>query len=312
LGFGARELRERGQREYDDLVEQVRVKTREIAGHDDWRRLLGELDADHPDTPAAMRDGYAGWTERARRFCAERELVTLPDGERCDVAPAPEFQRAVLAVAFYMQPPAFSDRRVGTFFVPYPPAGASAEQVDGRLASNSHSTMPTVSVHEAYPGHHWHFARLAAAGDRPVRNLLGSAYLIEGWGLYAEQLLAEQGFFDDPRHLLGQLASRLFRAARVVVDTSLHLGEMTVEQATRFMTSGAALPEETAAAEVARYCAWPTQAASYLTGALEVARMRERWRAAGRGSLREFHDRLAGSGALPIGLAERAVFGEAA
>jgi uncharacterized protein (DUF885 family) len=307
LDFGARELRERGQRAYDDLVERARTLTREIAGHDDWARMLLELDADHPETPEAMRDGYADCTERARAFCAEHDLVTLPDGERCDVLPAPEFQRAMLAVAFYMQPPAFASSRVGTFFVPYPPAGASAEQVDQRLASNSYAAMPATSVHEAYPGHHWHLARLAAAGDRPVRNLLGSSYSVEGWALYAEQLLAEHGFYAEPRQALGQVASRLFRAARVVVDTSLHLGEMTVEQAVAFMTSGAGLSAETAEAEVARYCAWPTQAASYLTGALEIERMRDEWRAAGRGGDREFHDRLAASGMLPLGLARRAL-----
>jgi len=62
--------------------------------------------------------------------------------------------------------------------------------------------------------------------------------------------------------------------------------------------------------EVTRYCGWPTQAPSYLTGALEIERMRDAWLAQGRGSLKEFHDRLAGSGSLPIALAERAVLGE--
>src|SRR5439155_7807104 len=103
--------------------------------------------------------------------------------------------------------------------------------------------------------------------------------------------------------------ARIFRAARIVVDTSLHSGDMTFDEAVSFMTSNGGLSEPTARAEVGRYCAWPTQASSYLTGSLEIERIRERYFAEGRGDLRTFHDELATTGALPIGLAERALMG---
>jgi uncharacterized protein (DUF885 family) len=96
----------------------------------------------------------------------------------------------------------------------------------------------------------------------------------------------------------------LFRAARIVVDTSLHLGEMTIDEATEHMSTRASLSPDTARAEVLRYCAWPTQAASYLTGALEIQRMRDEWLHQARGSLRDFHDLLAGTGRLPISLVD--------
>ena len=307
LPYGARELRERGRAAYDELAADLSGRARELGG-DDWRALLHELARDHPATPEEMRAAYAGWTGRARAFCVERDLVTLPDGESCVVAPSPPFTRPVTAVAFYVSPPAFSDRRAGHFFVPFPPEGAAAEQVAQRLASNSHTTIPTTSVHEAYPGHHWHLAWIAASCARPLRKVLGSAYFIEGWALYTEQLLQEHGFFADPRHALGQVEARMFRAARILVDTSLHMGEMTVEQAETFMVDNAALSAETARAEVRRYCSWPTQASSYLTGATEIARMRDEYVGGGHGTLRNFHDRLAGSGMLPLGLAERALY----
>ena len=309
LGYGARELRDRGQAAYDELVADMRRRTKEIAGHDDWRRLLEELNADHPATPEAMRDAYADWTERSRAFCRDNQLVTLPDGEECVVEPSPPFQRPVLAVASYMTPPAFRNDRTGHFFVPYPPEGTSKEDVAKRLSTNSHHSIPTISVHEAYPGHHWHLT-WALAQPRPLRKVVGTAYFVEGWGLYSEELMKEQGFFTDPRHELCQVDARLFRAARIVVDTSLHLGEMSVEEAVDFMSSKASLSRPTAQAEVLRYCAWPTQAASYLTGSLEIQRIRDRWFAEARGSLREFHDAIAGSGRMPLNLAERAVMGE--
>src|SRR5262249_31695445 len=95
--------------------------------------------------------------------------------------------------------------------------------------------------------------------------------------------------------------------ARIVVDTSLHIGDMSFDEAVDYLRTKDALPEATARAEVARYCAWPTQAAAYLTGCLEILRIRARYMEGRRGSLREFHDRLASSGSLPIALAEQAV-----
>jgi uncharacterized protein (DUF885 family) len=258
-----------------------------------------------------MRDAYADWTARARAFCRERQLVTLPDGEECLVEPSPPFQRPVLAVASYQTPPVFRGGRTGHFFVPYPPEGTSPDEVQKRLATNSFSSIPTIAVHEAYPGHHWHLT-WAMLQPRPLRKVIGSTYFVEGWGLYSEELMTEQGFYDDPRHELCQVDARLFRAARIVVDTSLHLGEMTVEEAVTFMSTKASLSEPTARAEVARYCSLPTQAASYLTGALEIRRIRDRWLAEGRGTLHEFHDAIAASGRLPLNLAERAVLGDTA
>jgi uncharacterized protein (DUF885 family) len=164
--------------------------------------------------------------------------------------------------------------------------------------------MPTIAVHEAYPGHHWHLSWLAG-NPRRVRKVFRTPYFAEGWALYAERLLREHGYFAEPAHELAHLEARIFRAARIVVDTALHCGDMTVEQAEEFMATHTSLTPGTAAGEVNRYCAWPTQAPSYLTGALEIERIREDYLAAGRGDLRTFHDTLAGSGALPLGLARR-------
>jgi hypothetical protein len=150
-------------------------------------------------------------------------------------------------------------------------------------------------AHEAYPGHHWHLTHVQTR-PRLVRKVFGTPYFSEGWGLYVEEMMRRKGFFTDPRHELCQVDARLFRAARIVVDTSLHMGEMTVEEAVTFMSTKASLSEPTARAEVGRYCTWPTQASSYLTGALEIDRIHDLWMAQSRGSLREFHDTIAGSG----------------
>ena len=314
LGFDARELRDRGQAAYDELAAELTRCARELRGTDDWKSVLDELNEDHPTTPEAMRIGYEDWTERARVFLRERELVTFPAGEECAVVPSPPFQRPVLAVASYQQPPPFSDRMLGHFFVPFPPDGASDDEIQKRLASNAYPGIPTTSVHEAYPGHHWHLV-MSKANPSRLRQAYRTSYFSEGWALYAERMMREQGFFTDLRHEMYQYEATIFRAARIIVDTSLHMGEMTWDEAVAFMTEHTALTEPTAKAEVTRYCAWPTQASSYLTGCLEIVRIRDAFFAAygssGTDALRAFHDGITTSGGLPIALAERAVLATA-
>lgn len=312
LDLDARSLRERGRTEFERLSEELRRCAREIGGTDDWHAVLHDLNADHPATPEAMRAGYERWTRNARDFLREHRLVTFPPGEECSVEPSPPFQRPVLAVASYMDPPAFSDSMRGHFFVPFPPDGASAEEIQQRLASNCYAGIPTTSVHEAYPGHHWHLVTSKLNPSR-VRQVFGTSYFTEGWALYAERMMRERGFFEDPRYEMFQYEATLFRAARIIVDTSLHIGEMTHAEAVRFMLDNSRLTEPTARAEVTRYCSWPTQASAYLTGCLEIVRIRDRYLAA-RGAtveqtdaLRDFHDAICASGMLPIALAERAV-----
>ncbi|HEY0583992.1 MAG TPA: DUF885 domain-containing protein [Chloroflexota bacterium] len=304
LQFDARTLRERGRLEYDRLAAELRRCAQQIEGTDDWPRVLQELNLDHPTTPEAMLRAYAESTERARQFLHDHQLVTLPPGEECVVEPSPLFQRPVTAVASYNSPPPFSSSMRGHFFVPFPPDGASEQEIQQRLENNSYASIPTTSVHEAYPGHHWHLVT-AKANPSPIRRTFRTPYFTEGWGLYAEQVMREQGFFTDPRQEMCQYEATLFRAARIVVDTSLHIGDMSFDEAVEFMRTKANLPEPTARAEVARYCAWPTQASSYLTGCLEILRIRERFMAERGGSLRQFHDRLGASGGLPIALAEQ-------
>ena len=309
LPFGARELREKGTEQWDLLSAEANRIAKEIDGGS-WQETCGRLNKIHAPTPDGMREEYAIWTERARAFLRDTGLVTLPAGEECSVEPSPPFQRPILAVASYQRPPAFKDTLHGHFFVPYPPDGTTDAEVQARLEGNCSAGIPTTAVHEAYPGHHWHLV-MAKSNPSAVRRIFGTPYFNEGWALYAERVMREQGFFTDPKHLLYQYEATIFRAARIVVDTSLHLGEMTFDEAVRFMVEKGNLTEPNARAEVGRYCSWPTQASSYLTGMLEIVDIRTRWLArrgaSDRPALRAFHDAITAAGMLPTTLAERAI-----
>ena len=316
LDVDARALRERGREQLGILSEELRRCAQELKGTDDWHSVLEQLNEDRPETPEDMRKGYEDWTAKSRAYLVERGLVSFADGEFCSVEPSPPFQRPVLAVASYQNPPAFAPSMHGHFFVPYPPDGASEQEIAKRLESNAYPAIPSTAVHEAYPGHHWHLS-MAKLNPSRLRQWLGTSYFSEGWALYAERMMREQGFFTDLRHRMFQYEATLFRAARIVADTSLHMGEMTWDEAVEFMMANSSLTEPTAKAEVTRYCSWPTQASAYLTGCLEIVRIRERFLAARNaslgdiGHLRDFHDALVSSGDMPIALAERAVMAAA-
>jgi uncharacterized protein (DUF885 family) len=317
LADDACSLRERGRAQLGLLEAEMTELSRAATGSGDFAKAIRDNDELHPPTEPAMLEAYATWTAKARRLLVDTGLVTLPPGETCDVVPSPVFQRPVLGVASYIAPPSFSDRWKGHFFVPFAPDGATEAEIQSRLSGNSYGSIPTTAVHEAYPGHHWHLV-MRKRNPSPVRKVYSTPYFSEGWALYAERVMRERSFFEEPLQELQHLNSTLFRAARIVVDTSLHMGEMSFEEAVAFMMDRASLPEPVARAEVGRYCTWPTQASSYLTGCLEILAIRERYLAA-RGFagvvarevpvevLRDFHDAIASSGALPLGLAERAV-----
>jgi uncharacterized protein (DUF885 family) len=309
FGFGARELREMGRAQVEEIDGRMREVAGRIAGGGggatEWRAVARELRDQHPASMEDMLRAYRDETAKARAFVAEHRIVPLPEGEVCAVEPAPLFLRNSAPVASYFPPAYVGAGSGGTFNVPFTSDDASEEERAARLHSNSFFEIPAVTVHEAYPGHHLHFA--AATVTNMLRQVLTSTYMVEGWGLYVEQMMAEAGYYESDQARLGQLSARLFRAGRMVVDTSLHLGDMTMDEATAFMSERCGLPEQTARGEVLRYCSWPTQASAYLTGALEIERMAGHWTAGGHGSLAEFHQALVTSGKLPLGVAARAI-----
>jgi uncharacterized protein (DUF885 family) len=122
--------------------------------------------------------------------------------------------------------------------------------------------------------------------------------MVEGWGLYVEELMTELGYLDSPDTRLLRLKDLLWRASRVVVDVGLATGEMSFDEAVRFMVERARLEKPNAVAEVRRYTLNPLQPSSYALGREAILTLRDKARGAGWG-MRLFHDRLLGAGSLP-------------
>jgi uncharacterized protein (DUF885 family) len=190
FSFGARQVRQMGQEQMARLDDEMATLAEKIAGTPDWRQVVDSLRDDHPADMDDLLRCYREETARARQFVRDRGIVTLPEGEACAVLPAPLFLRAAAPVASYYPPSYFGPPTKGTFNVPFTPDGASAEEQEARLRSNSFFEIPGVTAHEAYPGHHLHYA--ASQGTNALRQVLGSDYMVEGWGLYVEKMMGSR------------------------------------------------------------------------------------------------------------------------
>jgi len=205
--------------------------------------------------------------------------------------PFPSF-REVNAAANYNSP-APDGSRPGTF------------QYPRRLDRMTKFGLRSVVYHETVPGHHFQIAWQVERKDLPRFRQIGAfggiSALSEGWGLYAERLAAESGWYDgDPEGLLGQLDNELFRARRLVVDTGLHAMHWTRQQAIDYGIE---------ASEVERYTVYPGQACSYMIGELKILELRDKAKQAlgDKFSLRQFHNLVLATGTVPLDLLERQV-----
>jgi uncharacterized protein (DUF885 family) len=204
-----------------------------------------------------------------------------------------------------MPPGPYEERQHGLYYVTPVSAQLSREERAEALLGHNRYGMLLTNVHEAYPGHHLQLVK-ANEGSSIVRKLLENTVLIEGWALYCEQLVLDEGMTSDPRVRLFQLKDQLWRACRVVIDVELHTGAMTFDEAVAMLVDIAHLERPNALGEVRRYTQSPTQPMSYLTGKHQIMALREREKArlGAKFDLRGFHDRLLSYGSIPVSLIE--------
>jgi len=285
----------------DDVERQVSEIAREIEPNRPWRDVVEWLRADHP-TSSELIDAYAAHMERSRRFVDEKGLVSIPSG-RLDVVATPDFLRPLIPFAAYQPPGAFSSLKLGWFYVTPPDRSADSAQQERLLRAHCAYDIPSTALHEGFPGHHLQFLA-AQALPSAVRKTVGTALTIEGWALYCEEMMAEQGFFATPEERLFQKVALLWRACRIVLDVGLHTRGMRVEDAVELLVDRVAFDRSQAEAEVRRYCAEPTYQLCYAVGLRELMALREAYEVS-RGSdfsLRRFHDDLLCYGGLPVSL----------
>jgi uncharacterized protein (DUF885 family) len=178
------------------------------------------------------------------------------------------------------------------------------------LSSRPLYQVESLSLHEAVPGHHLQLAIQAELTElHPISRESNFTAFIEGWGLYAEGLGKEIGFYKDPYQDFGRLSMEAWRASRLVVDTGIHWMGWSRGRAISYMKENTALSEHNITAEVDRYIGWPGQALAYKTGQLAISRIRAEAeeRLGEKFDVRRFHDRVLEAGSIPLPMLERRV-----
>jgi uncharacterized protein (DUF885 family) len=304
------ELVKIGEKTICEIQDEIREVAAEIDPSLKWPEVIEQLKREHPSEDSLM-ESYALAIQSAKQFVIERDLVTLPPDDRLEVRETPPFERSTLPYAAYMPLPPFGEGNSGYFWVTPIDRGLSELEKASRLLGHSIYSLPVIALHEAYPGHHLQLTR-ARRLDSKIRRQTWSSLMIEGWALYCENMMCEEGFFDNPRTRLFQLTKMLWRACRVIVDVGIHTGGMSLEEATCILVEKGKLERPNAMAEIRRYAAMPTQPLTYLMGKLIIMDLRDRMKEiyGKRFSLKNFHDRLLDYGSIPPTLISEAMLAD--
>ncbi len=202
---------------------------RELDHDGDEASLIERLKSDHPATFEEALEAYKDTMRRARAYLLEHDLATIPDGEQIEVIATPEYLRSVMPFAAYFSPARFDADQRGIYVVT-----PAVDDDPNAMREHYYASISNTSIHEAYPGHH---LQLAVAGQHPslTRMLTEAPEFVEGWGMYSEQMMREEGFDAGPAFRAAMYTDAIWRSCRIILDIRMHRGELTPEEATDFL-----------------------------------------------------------------------------
>lgn len=304
LPISASQLHALGERLFEETLTELKAVTVELQGDEDIRQLTEKIHSRHPAAEELLEQ-YRQNMQAAHTFVAEQDLVSLPGKESLKVVETPTFLRHEIPFAAYMEPPFNDPEQQGYYYV---------TPVEDALSLGEHNrvSLRHTCVHEAWPGHHLQFVT-ANRGHRSStlpRLVNPSATLYEGWALYCEQLMQEQGFLDTPESRFVLLKDRLWRALRIMLDVELHTRGLSLAQAAQRMERWLGFTREQALADLGWYTRSPTVPMGYATGWALINTTRERLsQLESPFELKSFHDRLLAEGSIALPHVIRSQFG---
>lgn len=263
-------------------------------------RVVARVAQEHGQPENIVRDVRAT-VDRIRKFISAADIVRLPEPDLCKIIEMPEFQRGN-STAFMNSPPPLDPNAAGFYAVSPPPKSWDAARVKSYLEEYNSHMLQVLTIHEAYPGH---YVQLEYANRNPslIRKVLGSGVFIEGWAVYGEQTMVDQGYGDGNLALrLSQLKFYLRAVLNTILDHRMQCENLTDDEAMDLMVRQAFQSEGEARLKVIRSKQSSVQLSTYFTGRMAIYRLRQQVsRELGdKFVLGRFHEAVIGNGSVPV------------
>jgi uncharacterized protein (DUF885 family) len=263
-------------------------------------RVLAVLNNDHGKAGDLVKDART-YSDKIKAFITAKDILKLPEPDRCRVIEMPEFQRG-FSVAYLEPAPPLDPKATSYYAISPPPTHWDARRKESMLQEYNRYMIQILTIHEAYPGH---YVQLEYANRHPslIRRVLSSGVFCEGWAVYTEQMMLDQGYGDgDPALRLNQLKWYLRAVANAILDHKMHCTDMTDEQAVAFLTNEAFQEEGEAVGKVIRAKLSSCQLSTYFVGRMAIYKLRQKVQRE-RGEafrLGRFHEAVMSHGSVPV------------
>lgn len=262
--------------------------------------VLDRLNQEHGKPEDLVRDARAT-VDRIKAFILENDILRLPEPDQCKVIEMPEFHRGNSLA--YLNPAPPLDRKTASYYaVSPPPSGWDARRVESLLQEYNRRMLQILTIHEAYPGH---YVQLEYSNRHPssIRRVLFSGVFAEGWAVYTEQMMLDQGYGKgDPASRLNQLKWYLRSVANAILDHKMHCTNLSDEEALAFLTRRAFQSEGEAVAKIIRAKQSSCQLSTYFVGRMAFYHLRQQiQREMGdKFQLGRYHEAVLDHGTLPV------------
>ncbi len=291
--------------EAESALQETRQQMAKLAAPKSIREALDAIAKQHT-TPDHFMEQAGQNLEVATAFVRQKHLVTFPNRNNLQVIPTPEFMRGIYGVAGFNAAPAFEPQLGAFYWVTPIPTNWPKERVESKLREYNRYGMMQITIHEAMPGHYVQFEvadNLEPKSRRALRNIYSNTPYVEGWALYTQQMMSEEGFMNDSVELRLTMYKQLLRAiANAILDIRFQTMGMTDQQAMDLMINDTFQEKEEATAKLQRAQLSSCQLPTYFVGLRGWLDAREEYKKR-RGSafvLSEFHDAALKESAVPF------------
>ena len=255
--------------EAEAALKSVRDEMVKLASPRPVKEALDKIAQQHA-TPETYMDQARNTLEEATKFVREKHLLTLPARSNLQVIPTPEFMRGVYSVAGFAQAPALEPQLGAFYWVTPIPSDWPKDRIESKLREYNNYGLQEITIHEAMPGH---YVQLEIGNDlehknrRVLRNIYGNGPYVEGWAVYAQQLMSDEGYLNSSAELRLTLMKQLLRViSNAILDIRLQTMGMTDQQALDLMITDTFQEKEEATAKLQRAQLSSCQLPTYFVG----------------------------------------------